>query len=129
MGLIHAERLVALYGGTLRSDDFDQDSVYVVKVKKGRDTFFLDGCQGGTIASFINHSCEPNCALADYVYKGQLIVCIVSSRVIHAGEYLSINYGDHFDHTKLCCCGAPSCKDLDCFIEYRRRNFPIASFF
>ncbi len=78
-------------------------------------------------ARFINHGCEPNCALHDRA--GDPDRCdIVTRRPVHAGEELTISYDlvdaeewyAHRDHPAYafwhpswsfdCACGAPSCR-------------------
>lgn len=76
----------------------------------------LDGApeRGGGDASFINHSCEPNCEAHVYGKK----IFISALRTIEAGEELFYDYrydrqgGETPDTEKFyaCRCGTPSCR-------------------
>ena len=54
---------------------------------------------------YLNHSCEPNCAIA-----GQIV--FVAMRDISSGEELTHDWAttDDLDYTMQCHCGAPSCR-------------------
>ena len=131
MGAIKNDRTVAIYGGELQSDDFDRDSEYVIKIAKGHTNFFLDGSKPTqTIASFINHSCDPNCAIAEYIYNGQLIVVIISLRKIRALEFLSVDYGNLFRTFSVCMCGSPLCRTREKYLSLLSTNMtPTTVFF
>ena len=74
----------------------------------------IDGAVRGNDASFINHSCEPNCTS---VIEDQRIF-VESLRDIQPGEELTYDYnliteGRHTAAAKRrfpCHCGAPSCR-------------------
>jgi len=67
----------------------------------------IDGETLANTARYINHSCDPNCA----VETGLETIWIVALRDIRAGEELSFNYGyDARDYEKFPChCGAKNC--------------------
>ena len=69
--------------------------------------YALDGQTLENTARYINHSCDPNCA----VEKTPDTIWIVAVRDIAAGEELSYNYGyDARDYQENPChCGAPRC--------------------
>lgn len=58
------------------------------------------------LGRFINHSCEPNARVRDYVH-------VVAARPIGAGEELTIDYAltEEDPHWSMPCrCGAPTCR-------------------
>jgi SET domain-containing protein len=61
---------------------------------------YIDGIHKPTIASFINHSCEPNLKswFPYFVVDGDahLLPLFVAMRDIQATEFLSISYGKDF---------------------------------
>ena len=67
----------------------------------------IDGQTLDNTARYINHSCDPNCA----VTKTEGTLWIVAIRDISAGEELSFNYG--YEMTQYqnnpCNCGAHNC--------------------
>jgi SET domain-containing protein len=67
----------------------------------------IDGNVGGSGAQYINHSCDPNCWA--WIHKGHILY--MSSRDIHKGEELTIDY--HFDkdvEKVRCSCGTAICR-------------------
>jgi SET domain-containing protein len=69
--------------------------------------YALDGATLANTARYINHSCDPNCA----VEKTSDTLWIVALRDIKEGEELSYNYGYTLEHYKdnPCNCGAKHC--------------------
>jgi SET domain-containing protein len=69
--------------------------------------YAIDGQTLDNTARYINHSCDPNCA----VEQTPDTIWIVAWREITAGEELSYNYG--YDASNYqenpCNCGSPSC--------------------
>jgi len=67
----------------------------------------IDGQTFNNTARYINHSCDPNCA----VEKTAGTLWIVAIRDITAGEELSFNYGYEITHYRdnPCTCGAEQC--------------------
>jgi len=70
------------------------------------DQLFLAGAPEPEPADFINHSCDPNCALS-----GSVI--LIAARDIDVGEELSYDYatsdGSDYDEFE-CVCGSESCR-------------------
>jgi SET domain-containing protein len=76
----------------------------------------VDGASGGSEASYINHSCAPNC---EAVTEGGRI-WIYALRTIRPGEELGYDYryqrtGDPEEDAEMeafyrCRCGAPTCR-------------------
>ena len=115
------------YRGTLISHE-EADELYGDTLETGHtflftlnDEYIVDGNQGGNVARWINHSCEPNCEAQILVHIGgnprRDRIEIHALRDIAAGEELTYDYGIVLDvpHTarlkKLwaCHCGADSC--------------------
>ena len=69
--------------------------------------YAIDGKTLANTARYINHSCDPNCA----VEKTDGTLWIVARRAITAGEELSFNYGYEITHYRdnPCTCGAEQC--------------------
>ena len=69
--------------------------------------YALDGATPANTARYINHSCEPNCA----VEKTDGTLWIVALRDIPAGAELTFNYGYDLKHYQdnPCNCGAKNC--------------------
>ena len=67
----------------------------------------IDGETLANTARYINHSCDPNCAVETTTET----IWIVALRDIQAGEELSFNYGyDAREYEKFPChCGARNC--------------------
>ncbi len=115
---IAPRRTIAFYGGKVYSpDNWPASSAYVVKVSRGSGNkapvLFVDGEGSGLLATYINHSCEPNCQLELYFYNRVPMIAVVSLREINPQEFLSIKYHeDNFEHfDPCCCCGSPKCFD------------------
>ncbi len=82
---------------------------YLMKTEK---SLVIDPTNKGSVARFINHSCDPNCETQKWNVLGEPCVGIFATRDIREGEELSFDY--HFDcySTPLtkCFCGAKNCK-------------------
>ena len=76
---------------------------------KIRGGFRVDAYRVGNYASFINHSCDPNCDARQWDHHGYDRVFIFANRRIPAGTELTYSYS--FDYTNTssfieCKCGA-----------------------
>lgn len=82
---------------------------YLMKIHK---TFVIDPTYKGSMARFINHSCDPNCETQKWNVLGEICVGIFAVRDIHEGEELSFDYRFDCYRTPLtrCYCGAKNCK-------------------
>ena len=82
--------------------DFDQQMI-------------LDATRG-SIARFINHSCEPNCKMIKWTVSGKpRMALFAGDKGIMTGEELTYDY--NFDpystkNVQECRCGAPSCRGV-----------------
>jgi uncharacterized protein len=84
--------------------------------------YHIDGSDGGNLARWINHSCDPNCEAMIYVDingdERRDRVYIQALRAIDIGEELSFDYAielsvvpqDAMRAAWQCGCGAPCCR-------------------
>jgi SET domain-containing protein len=72
---------------------------------------FIDATRKGSVARFINHSCEPNCMARKCRISGEVRIGLFALKDITAGTELSCNYNflGHRGGKIRCQCGAPSC--------------------
>ncbi|KAH9549597.1 hypothetical protein CY35_10G028700 [Sphagnum magellanicum] len=72
---------------------------------------FIDATRKGSVARFINHSCEPNCMARKCRISGEVGIGLFALKDITAGTELSCNYNFlGYRGAKIQCqCGAPSC--------------------
>ncbi len=120
------ERIVR-YKGTLRSHK-EVDRLYGDQDENGHtflftlnDEYVIDANEGGNVARWINHSCDPNCeSVIEENDKGKSHkdkVFIEAIRDIKPGEELTYNYGIVLEERytpklkKLweCRCGSKNC--------------------
>ncbi|KAH7405785.1 hypothetical protein DE146DRAFT_609129 [Phaeosphaeria sp. MPI-PUGE-AT-0046c] len=70
----------------------------------------------GTIARFVNHSCEPNCEMIKWTVNGEpRMALFAGSRGIITGEELTYDYNfDPFSQKNIqqCRCGTESCRGV-----------------
>lgn len=77
----------------------------------------IDGSVGGSGAEFINHSCDPNLR---WRVDGDHVLC-QSTRVIAAGEELTLDYHFSFQAPKIAChCGSSKCRGTINVLQKRR---------
>ena len=77
----------------------------------------IDGSRKGTIARFVNHSCDPNCRIEKWYYTlnrnvlGEWRVGIFANRNIEPGEEITYDYKfESFGQMQKCGCNAPNCR-------------------
>lgn len=111
------EVLLAYSGELIRSSVTDRREKYYDRV--GMDCFMfrldndyvIDATMKGSVARFINHSCEPNCHSKVIQGRQGKKIVIISSRKISWGEELTYNYKFPIEHEKIACnCGRKRCK-------------------
>ncbi|KAF1952636.1 hypothetical protein CC80DRAFT_452008 [Byssothecium circinans] len=70
----------------------------------------------GTIARFVNHSCEPNCEMIKWTVRGEpRMALFAGNRGIMSGEELTYDYNfDPFSTKNIqeCHCGTESCRGV-----------------
>ncbi|GAB4845175.1 hypothetical protein Ancab_038581 [Ancistrocladus abbreviatus] len=71
----------------------------------------IDATRKGSLARFINHSCEPNCETRKWTVLGEIRVGIFAKDDITFGTELTYNYNfEWYGGAKVrCLCGAASC--------------------
>ena len=74
---------------------------------------YIDARHRGGIARYINHSCEPNCAVHRWKVRGIIRAGVFALRELAAGEELSFDY--QWDRKRgraltKCYCGSESCR-------------------
>jgi SET domain-containing protein len=121
-----------------RIDNDEADRRYDDNRMKRHHTFLftldkntvIDGAvaTGGGDASFINHSCDPNC---EAIITGRKIF-IHARRTIEPGEELAYDYqyertgenDEELEKFYVCKCGAPNCRGTIMKPEKKRRSRP-----
>ncbi|KAG6422868.1 hypothetical protein SASPL_113250 [Salvia splendens] len=73
--------------------------------------YFIDATKKGSIARFINHSCEPNCETRKWTVLGETRVGIFANIDIAVGTELAYDYNFEWygGVTVRCLCGAANC--------------------
>jgi hypothetical protein len=79
------------------------------------DQLVIDATTHGSLARFLNHSCQPNCRIEKWVVGRERRVGVFSMKKIAANEELTFDYGYERKEGKgtvqqLCFCGAPTCQ-------------------
>ncbi|KAI9298936.1 hypothetical protein K502DRAFT_298764 [Neoconidiobolus thromboides FSU 785] len=84
---------------------------YFMSLKADR---IIDATTTGSLARFINHSCNPNCILQKWMVGSRVRIGIFSKRAIKKGEELTFDY--QFERygaeAQICYCGEPNCKGI-----------------
>ena len=95
-------------GGGSVDDGAPRSNYYFMAVV---DDVILDASSKGSIARFINHSCDANCVIQKWTVGDELRIGIFTQRKIRQGEELSIDY--KYDriglHYQPCYCGSHNC--------------------
>lgn len=96
----------------LRSEDMPRFGIHLTS------TFVVDATQRGSIARFINHSCEPNCEMQRWIVNGYYRLGIFARKRIEEGEELTYDYGRFakMEPPQKCECGAKECRG---FLPYQ----------
>ncbi|KAI2639434.1 SET domain-containing protein [Xylaria nigripes] len=70
----------------------------------------------GSIARFVNHSCQPNCRMVKWIVSGQpRMALFAGDNDIMTGEELTYDYNfDPFSakNVQKCLCGSPNCRGV-----------------
>ena len=73
----------------------------------------MDATRRGSLARFVNHSCEPNCyaEIKQTSEHSSRHIIIIAKRPIETGEEITYDYQFPIEDEKIpCLCGAPSCR-------------------
>lgn len=93
----------------MREEYRDKQCYYLMELEKG---LIIDGAKG-SMARFINHSCEPNCEVRMVKVNGTPRMGVFAGEEgVVTGEELTYDYNfDNFgERRQVCYCGAPSCR-------------------
>ena len=82
---------------------------YIMQLESG---WYIDARLKGNLSRFINHSCEPNCKLVPLNVAGHTRICVISTRRLAPGEFLSYDYQLDTKNSEIfaCRCGSSNCK-------------------
>ncbi|GAV80086.1 SET domain-containing protein [Cephalotus follicularis] len=82
----------------------------------------IDATKKGSIARFINHSCQPNCETRKWTVLGEIRVGIFAKQDISVGTELAYDYNfEWYGGAKVrCLCGAANCSG---FLGAKSRGF------
>ncbi|KAL9095798.1 MAG: hypothetical protein Q9165_001795 [Trypethelium subeluteriae] len=101
----------------------DNKCYYLMEFEQG---MIIDATRG-SMARFVNHSCEPNCRMEQWKVNGEpRMALFAGDDGILVGEELTYDYNfDPFSSQNVqeCHCGAPSCRG---FLGPRTRDAPKA---
>ncbi|KAI9740134.1 MAG: hypothetical protein M1818_004885 [Claussenomyces sp. TS43310] len=91
----------------------DNDCYYLMSFDQNT---ILDATEKGSIARFVNHSCEPNCRMVKWVVGGKpRMALFAGERPIMTGEELTYDYNfDPFSakNVQECRCGSANCRGI-----------------
>jgi hypothetical protein len=119
---IQTDSIVGEYTGNVeprRDDAPDDETEYHTSISIGTDatdevTAWIDATRTGSVARFINHSCNANCHFWESrCGMRSRVVYVGTIRDIEAGEELTFNYGSDWfeDADHVCLCGESNCKN------------------
>ena len=111
--LVSTAELHHLFAAAANNDDIDD---YIDTVAVGDDTHLV--LPPGTIAHYVNHSCEPNMWSVS-AYE------LATRRPLDAGDELTVDYGTISDDTTFrmeCTCGAATCRGVITGEDWRRAD-------
>ncbi|KAG1048707.1 hypothetical protein G6F43_008924 [Rhizopus delemar] len=92
------------------TDYVNENNFYFLEYSKGE---VIDACTKGTEARFINHSCDPNCHIEKWSYRGEAHFGVFASKDIPAYSELSYDYNFstfNVENEQMCHCGSESCR-------------------
>ncbi|KAK4713138.1 hypothetical protein R3W88_019045 [Solanum pinnatisectum] len=95
---------------------------YIISVNVN---YFIDATKKGSLARFINHSCQPNCETRKWIVLGETRVGIFAKRDISVRMELSYNYNfEWYGGAPVhCLCGAANCS---LFLGAKSQGFKLA---
>lgn len=87
--------------------------------------FVIDAHLKDNCSRYINHSCEANCELQQWIVNNYPSIAIVAIRDIAPDEEITYDYNfQAFDVPEVCLCGSKNCRKIIgkkpkvCFFEY-----------
>lgn len=116
---IKAGRFIIEYCGEVISSDEAKERSQTYEAQGLRDAYiislnanyFIDATRKGSLARFINHSCQPNCETRKWTVLGETRVGIFATQDISIGTELAYDYNfEWYGGVNVrCLCGAPNC--------------------
>ncbi|KMZ64367.1 Histone-lysine N-methyltransferase [Zostera marina] len=96
---------------------------YIISLDAGES---IDATRKGSLARFINHSCQSNCETRKWTVLGEVRVGIFAKQAISVGTELSYDYNFEWygGATVRCLCGALCCSG---FLGAKSRGFQEAN--
>ncbi|KAJ3124596.1 Histone-Lysine N-Methyltransferase ash1l [Nowakowskiella sp. JEL0407] len=92
----------------IRTDYANCKSHYLLDYYNGE---VIDGTKKGTVARFVNHSCEPNCYIEKWWVNGEYRVGLFALHNITEGTELTYDYRfEAFGVMERCLCGSSKCR-------------------
>ena len=88
----------------------NERKLYIMALDKD---IYLDARSKGSLARYINHSCEPNCVVERWKVRGILRAAVIASKDIPANTELSFDYQWERKRGRAptkCHCGKPTCR-------------------
>ncbi|KAM1005739.1 hypothetical protein ACFX1T_002602 [Malus domestica] len=127
---IKAGQFIIEYCGEVISWKEAKQRSHTYEIQGLRDAFIIslnasesiDATEMGSVARFINHSCQPNCETRKWNVLGEIRVGIFAKQDILAGTELAYDYNfEWYGGAKVrCLCGASSCTG---FLGAKSRGF------
>ncbi|KAG5544386.1 hypothetical protein RHGRI_016964 [Rhododendron griersonianum] len=116
---IKAGQFVIEYCGEVISSEEAQQRSQAYEAQGLKDAYiislnansYIDATRKGSLARFINHSCEPNCETRKWTILGEIRVGIFAKQDIYVGTELAYDYNFEWygGANVRCLCGAPKC--------------------
>jgi serine/threonine protein kinase len=88
----------------------NERKLYIMALDKD---VYLDARSKGSLARYINHSCEPNCVVERWKVRGIIRAAVVARKDISEGTELSFDYQWERKRGRAptkCHCGSPTCR-------------------
>ncbi|WMV36789.1 hypothetical protein MTR67_030174, partial [Solanum verrucosum] len=130
---IKAGQFIMEYCGEVLSSEAAKKRCLAYEAHKVKDAYiisvnanyFIDATKKGSLARFINHSCQPNCETRKWIVSGETRVGIFAKRDISVGMELSYNYNFEWygGAPVRCLCGAANCS---LFLGSKSQGFKLA---
>jgi hypothetical protein len=121
------------YCGEVVSDKVAQSRVQVYEEVGLKEKYiislhgseFIDATRKGSLARYINHSCDPNCVTRKWTVLGEVRIGIFAIKDISAETEVTYDYNfQWYGGSKIQCrCGAESCVG---FLGAKSRGFQVA---
>lgn len=83
---------------------------YAMRIDK---THVIDSHRMGNYSRFINHSCDPNCKIQQWIVNRLHCLALFANRRIAADEELTFDYQfESYSEAKKCYCNSTNCRDF-----------------